>query len=139
MRFHLFSGELPMLSHRRRLYLHPHKTGQTTSGRLTLLPRGIVVEPSPVRGLAADCPLFRRSGSRHGPSACFFLFSPPSHLDFFHSCVVAHAALGCSSNSICFHMDFHHTLHGNCLSVEGFRVSLGILRPDCRCRSPPGD
>lgn len=51
-------GKHPMFSHGRRLSLHPHNAGQTTSGRLTLLPHWIVVEPSPARGLAADCPLF---------------------------------------------------------------------------------
>ena len=34
-----------------------HKTERITSGRLSLLPCGMVVEPSPVRGLAADCPI----------------------------------------------------------------------------------
>ena len=111
----------PMLSHGRRLYLHPLCAGQTASGRLALLPQGIVVGRSSVRGFAADCPLFRRLGSRHAPSMRFFPLSPPSHLDLFQSYVVAHMALGVSSNSICCRMDFHHTLHGDCSSVEGFR------------------
>ena len=55
-RFHLLSGEHPMLSHGRRLYLHPLFAGQTTSGRLTLLLQRIVVERPSVRGFAADCP-----------------------------------------------------------------------------------
>ena len=114
-------GELPMLSHGRRLYLHPLCAGQTASGRLALLPQGIVVGRSSVRGFAADCPLFRRLGSRHAPSMRFFPLSPPSHLDLFQSYVVAHMALGGPSNSICCRMDFHHTLHGDCSSVEGFR------------------
>ena len=67
-------GELPMLSHGRRLYLHPLCAGQTASGRLALLPQGIVVGRSSVRGFAADCPLFRRLGSRHAPSMRFFRF-----------------------------------------------------------------
>ena len=55
-RFHLLSGEHPMFSHGRRLYLHPLFAGQTTSGRLTLLLQRIVVERPSVRGFAADCP-----------------------------------------------------------------------------------
>ena len=56
-RFHLEKGEHPMLSHGRRLYLHPPYAGQTASGRLPLLLQRIVVGRSPVRGFAADCPL----------------------------------------------------------------------------------
>lgn len=54
-----FSYELLILSHKHRLYLiHTAITGrlgETTSMRLHVLPsRGIVVEPSPIRSLAAD-------------------------------------------------------------------------------------
>lgn len=127
----------PMLSHGRRLYLHPLHAGQTTSGRLALLLQRIVVEPSPVRGLAADCPLLKRLGSRHAPSVRFFLLLPPSHMNLFHFYVVVHTALGVSSSSICFRMGFHHTLHGNYLSVEGL-IALAILRRGYHCRTLPG-
>lgn len=93
---------------------------QTTSSRLALLLQRIVVERSPVRGFAADRPLSQRLGSHPAPSVCFFPLSPPSRLSLFHLCVVAHTALGSPSNSVCSRMDFHHTLHGSCLSVEGF-------------------
>lgn len=109
----------PMLSHGRRLYLHPHGAGQAASGRSALLLQRIVVEPSPVRGLAADRPLSRRLGSHPAPSVRFFLLSPPSHPGMFHPHVLVRTALGVSSNSACCRMDFHHTLHGNYLSVEG--------------------
>ena len=108
-----------MLSHGRRLYLHPHVAGQTASGRLALLLQRIVVGRSPFGGFAADRPLSRCTGSRHAPSARFFLLSPPSHPGLFHPHVVVRAALGGSSNSVCRRMDSHHTLHGNYLSVEG--------------------
>ena len=62
-----------MLSHGRRLYLHPRIAGQTTSGRLALLLQRIVVEPSPVRGLAADYPL--SPAFRLAPCAICALFS----------------------------------------------------------------
>ena len=94
-------------------------TGQTSSDRLALLPQGIVVEPYPVRVLAADCPFYRRLGSRHAPSMRFFPLSPPSRLGVFHPCVVVRTALGDSSNSVCIHMDFHHMLHGDYSTVEG--------------------
>ena len=73
VRFHLLPGEHPMLSHGRRLYLHPRIAGQTTSGRLALLLQRIVVEPSPVRGLAADDPL--SPAFRLAPCAICALFS----------------------------------------------------------------
>ena len=112
-------GGHPMLSHGRRLYLHPQSAGQTASGRLALLLQRIVVERPSVRGFAADRPLSRRLGSRPAPSMRFFLLSPPSHPGLFHPHVVAHLALGVPSNSVCRRMESHHTLHGNYLSVEG--------------------
>ena len=60
-----------------------------------------------------------RLGSHLARSMCFFLLSQPSHWSLFHLCVVAHMALGVPSNSVCHRVDFHHTLHGNYLSVEG--------------------
>ena len=65
-----------------------------------VLPYGIVVEPSPVQGLAADYPLIRRLGFNHALSIRFFLLSSPSHLPIFHGYVVVRIALGVSSNSI---------------------------------------
>lgn len=90
----------------------------------------IVVEPSPVRGLAADCPLSRRLGSHPAPSVRFFPLSPPSHPGMFHPHVLVRTALGVPSNSACCRMDFHHTLHGNYLSVEGVAYPCD-LAPDC--------
>ena len=43
----------------------------------------LVVEPSPVRGLAADCPLSRHLGFNRMPSHRFFLLSLPSRLPCF--------------------------------------------------------
>jgi len=58
----------------------------------------MIVEPSFIQGLAADCPLLRCLGFNLAPSVCFFPLSPPSHIDLFHSYVVAQTALGVSSN-----------------------------------------
>ena len=109
----------------------PNK-GQTTSGRLTLLPRGIVVERFSLQDFVADFPFetffsFRYLGSHLIPSQCFFLLSSRSHLDISHSYVLAHWALGGSSSSICSHMDFHHMLQGDYSSLEGFTFSLNII------------
>ena len=46
----------------------------------SLLPHGIVVEPSSLRGLAADCPFSMCLGFNLAPSTLFFLLSLPSHL-----------------------------------------------------------
>ena len=62
--------------------------GHTTSGCLTLLPYGIVVEPFPIRNLAADYLLLKHLGLNHMSSNQFFLLSPPSCLDIFHSYTV---------------------------------------------------
>ena len=43
----------------------------------------LVVEPSPVRGLAADCPLLQHLGFNRMPSHRFFLLSPPSRFPCF--------------------------------------------------------
>ena len=64
-----------------------------------VLPSGIVVEPSPVRGLAADCPLLRCLGFNLAPSSNFFLLSLPSRLGVSHPHVVVLLALGVPSIS----------------------------------------
>ena len=64
----------------------------------SLLPFGIVVEHSPVRSFAADCPLYRHLGFNLMPSLYFFLLSQPSHQTMFHVNAVAYRALGFSSN-----------------------------------------
>lgn len=75
--------------------------GETTSSRLTLLPsRGIVVEPSPIQSLAADCPLLQRLGFNRMPSSEFFLLSQRSRLPMFQDYVVVSLALGVSRNSV---------------------------------------
>ena len=57
-----FSYELLMFSHKHRLYLHPrhYPLGATHFHTLVCTPsRGrIVVEPSPIRSLAADRPFY---------------------------------------------------------------------------------
>lgn len=89
------------VSRMRRLYLHPpNATGPTASDRLTLLPIGIVVEPYPLRILAADCLFCCCLGFNHAISIGFFLLSSPSRLYIFHYYVVAPIALRFSSNSI---------------------------------------
>ena len=100
----------PLVSQRRRLYLHPpNATGPTTSDRLTLLPNGIVVEPYPLRILAADCLFCCCLGFDHATSIRFFLLSSPSRLCIFHHYVVALIALRGSSNSIGY---FSYHLYG---------------------------
>ncbi len=74
----------------------------TASAHLSVLPFGIVVEPSSVRGLAADYPLLQCLGFNLAPSILFFLLSSPSRLRIFHRYVVVSIALGTSSNSIDF-------------------------------------
>ena len=74
--------------------------GRHTSTRLRVLPSwGIVVEPSPIRSLAADYPLWKHLGFNLMSSISFFLLSPHSHLAVFHAYVVADIALGYSSSS----------------------------------------
>ena len=55
----------------------------TTSGRLSLLPYGIVVEPSAIRGLAADCPLYGIA-LRFTPYAILAIFSDFSAITIDH-------------------------------------------------------
>lgn len=75
--------------------------GETTSRRLPVLPsRGIVVEPSPIRSLAADCPLLQQLGFNRVPSREFFLLSQRSRLPIFQDYVVVSLALGVSRNSV---------------------------------------
>ena len=64
------------------------------------LARHLVVEPSSIRGLAADCPLLQRLGFNLAPSTRFFLLSSPSHLPLFHGYVVVRIALGVPRNSM---------------------------------------
>ena len=69
---------LLQISLKSRLYLHPIK-GPTTSDHLILLSLEIVVEPSPIRSLAADYPIF--------------IIFKHSHLIIFHIYVVVYKAL----------------------------------------------
>ena len=64
------------------------------------LARHLVVEPSSIQGLAADCPLLQHLGFNHMPFNIFFLLSQHSRLDLFHSYVVVILTLGVPSNSI---------------------------------------
>lgn len=57
------------------------------------LVRRLVVEPSSLRGSAADCLLLRCLGFDLATSTHFFLLSPPSRLRLFHRCVVVCVAL----------------------------------------------
>lgn len=75
--------------------------GETTSTRLYVLPsRGIVVEPSPIRSLAADFRLREHLGFNLMPSNEFFLFSPRSRLGLIYPYVVVSLALRVPSNSV---------------------------------------
>lgn len=67
----------------------------------------LVVEPCPVRTLAADFPLFEHLGFCHMPYDQFFLISQPlwdmipypmSHLPIFHGYAVVWSSLGFPSN-----------------------------------------
>ena len=80
----LIERHLNMLcfSAKTRLYLHPYIRMSTASNYLSLiilLPYGIVVEPSSIRGLAADCPI--HTIFKH------------SHFGLFHPYVVVCMAL----------------------------------------------
>lgn len=70
-----------------------------TSNFTVLLPLGIVVELSAIRGLAADCPLLQCLGFNLALSDIFFLLSLLSRLGLFHPYVVVISALGYSSSS----------------------------------------
>ena len=59
-----------LVSQKSRLYHHPFGM-PTALGRLPLLPDGIVVEPSPVQSLAADCPLHYPQIFLHSHSGIF--------------------------------------------------------------------
>ena len=86
-----------MFSHKSRLYLHPLKEALTTSTGVTgscLLPSGIVVEPSPVRGLAADRPIH--------------IIFKPSHSHIFHCHVVVNMALRVSQQFNQFVIFLHY-------------------------------
>ena len=61
--------------------------GLTFSGRLTLLPRGIVVERS-LSGFAADCPFLLRLGLHPALSDMFFLPSPLLTFTLFFASLV---------------------------------------------------
>ena len=91
-----------MLSQERRLYLHPTpRRGPPLPLPIacSVLALAIVVEPSPRRGLAADCPLYRCLGFNLAPSSNFFLLSLPSHSGVSHPHVVVLLALGVPSIS----------------------------------------
>ncbi len=62
------------------------RKGLSTSARLCVLPKGIVVEDSPVRSFPADYPLPKYLGFNLISSDRFFLLSPPSHLAFSCLC-----------------------------------------------------
>ncbi len=81
---------LLLISQQSRLYHHPRGM-PTASGRLSLLPDGIVVEPSPIQSLAADCPFFIRRIFKA------FASEPVSSL------CCSPATLGCSGNSMGYH------------------------------------
>jgi hypothetical protein len=87
-----FSYELLHVSIERRLYLHPF-LGPTFSLRLEVLLCRIVVEPSPIRSLAAEDPFLKVLGLHLDPSSRFFLLSSPSHLSVFHLYAVVLEAL----------------------------------------------
>lgn len=91
-----------LLSQERRLYLHPTpRRGPPLPLPIacSVLALAIVVEPSPRRGLAADCPLFRCLGFNLAPSSNFFLLSLPSRSGVSHPHVVVLLALGVPSIS----------------------------------------
>lgn len=92
-----------MVSHEHRLYLHPHLWGIPLRAPIAcaLLPSGIVVEPSPVRGLAADCPIH--------------MIFKPSHFGIFHPYVVVHVALRGFQQ---FNMFYQSCYHENDLSIK---------------------
>ena len=63
-------------------YIIPHLKGGSSIA-YDLLPLGIVVEVSSIRGLPADRPLHEHLGFNHMPSHSFFLLSSPSRLKLF--------------------------------------------------------
>nr|DAG45562.1 MAG TPA: hypothetical protein [Bacteriophage sp.] len=60
----------------------------------------MIVEPSLIQGLAADCPFSKCLGFDHALSTYFFLLSRPFRLGIFHPSVLVYVALELSSNSI---------------------------------------
>ena len=78
----------------------------------------IVVEPSSVRGLAADCPLLKRLGFNLAPSLNFFLLSQPSRLGIL--------ALHCGIQSFRGSQQFDGLFFEH-LSVNGSYVIATVL------------
>ena len=69
-----------LLSQKYRLYLHPFGACHFERQSLTPYSIRIVVEPSFIQGLAADCLLNKHVGFNLMPSCTFFLLSPHSRL-----------------------------------------------------------
>ena len=91
-----------IVSYERRSYHHPSYGCPLLREPNTcpLLHHRMIVEPSAIRGLAADCPFLIHLGFNHMQSVYFFLLSQPSQLGIFHPCAVVYTALGVSSNSM---------------------------------------
>lgn len=90
-----------ILSYEHRLFLIPRRDLPTSEAN-RLHPTShmrIVVEPSSLQSLAANCPFLQYLGFNHVPSKIFFPFSQHSRSGVSHPSVVVILALGDFSNS----------------------------------------